>query len=113
MKITELNPKVTLKTDFHLSKAKFVPGQFGCYVLTNHSNDILYIGQTNNLKARIKQHLDNPHKTGLTELGVAHFFYYKIVDKERELNKLERGWLNHFELIEGKIPILNSLHAPI
>lgn len=113
MKITELYPEVTSKTEFHLSKVKFVPEVYGCYVITNFFNDILYIGLTNNLKTRIKQHLDNPHKTKLTELGVAHYFYYKAVDNESELTKLERGWFNHYELTEGKLPILNSVHSPL
>lgn len=113
MKITELNPKVVLKSEFHLSKVKFVPERFGCYALTNYSNDIMYIGQTNNLKSRMIQHLKNSKKTKLTDLGVTYYFHYKIVEKESELNKLERGWLNHFELAEGKIPVLNSVHGPI
>ena len=113
MKITELKPIVSNKTEFHLSKVKFIPVEHGCYVLTNYLNDILYIGKANNLNIRIKQHLENPLKTEITALGVAYFYYYKTVINENELFKLERGWLNHFELKEGKLPILNSIHAPI
>ena len=48
MKITELKPIVSNKTEFHLSKVKFIPVEHGCYVLTNYLNDILYIYSDDN-----------------------------------------------------------------
>jgi len=113
MKITELIPVVINKTDFRLSKVKFLPEIFGCYVITNYYGDILYIGQTNNLRTRINTHLNDIHKTQNTELGKAFYLYYNVVGKEIHLSKLERGWLNHFELVEGKLPLLNSVRAPV
>lgn len=113
MKVLELNPKPKNKIEFQFNKLKFIPNEFGCYVLTNFLGDILYIGLTNNLKVRYKQHLDTPKKVSMTELGVAYYFYYLILNDEAKLNKLERGWMNHFELLEGKLPILNSVHSPL
>jgi len=112
MKITELFPKVISKSEFHLSKVKFLPDTFGCYVITTFFNDILYIGQTNNLRIRIKQHLDSSKKTKISELGKGFFFYFNIVDRQVDLSKLERGWLYQFELAEGKLPIFNSIRSP-
>lgn len=112
MKVLELNPKPKTKIEFHFNKLKFIPETLGCYVITNFLDDILYIGLTNNLKVRYKQHLDTPKKVALTELGVAYYFYYAILNDENKLNKLERGWINYFELIEGRLPILNSVHSP-
>jgi len=113
MKVLELNPKPQNKIEFHFNKLKFIPAEFGCYILTNFLGDILYIGLTNSLKVRYKQHLDTPKKVALTELGVAYYFFYLIINDEHKLNKLERGWMNHFELLEGKLPILNSIHPPL
>ena len=113
MKVSELNPKVIDKTEFQLSKVKFVPSKIGCYVITNFQHEIMYIGQTVNLKNRIKKHLENTEKTKLTPIGKAYYFYYKTIEKEKDLNKLERGWLNEYELKEGQIPILNSVRGPI
>lgn len=113
MKVTELNPKVFDKTEFLLNKVKFVPSMIGCYVITNFYNEIMYIGQTVNLKSRIQQHLEDQEKIKLTTIGKSYYFYYKTIDNEKDLNKLERGWLNDFELKEGKIPILNSVRGPI
>lgn len=113
MKIAELNPKILDKIEFQLSKVKFLPEKKGCYVIANFSDDIMYIGQTINLKSRLKQHLESVEKTKLTPIGKAYFFYFKILEQEKELNKLERGWLNAFELKEGQIPILNSVRGPV
>ena len=113
MKIEALFPRILLKVEFTFNKVKFIPSAFGCYVLTTFDGEILYIGQSNNLTRRIRQHLENINKTTVTEAGRAFFCYYKIVEKETELNKLERGWINQYELTEGQIPILNSVRAPI
>ncbi len=113
MIVTELKPNISKKLEFHLNKVKFLPEKMGCYVITNFNEDIMYIGQTINLKSRMQQHLDNVEKTKLTQIGKAYYFYFKTVDQEKDLNKLERGWLNHFELKEGHIPILNSVRGPI
>jgi excinuclease UvrABC nuclease subunit len=113
MNVTELNPKVLDKIEFQLNKVKFVPSMIGCYVITNFHHEIMYIGQTVNLKTRIQQHLENPEKTKLTQIGRAYYFYYKTIEQEKDLNKLERGWLNEYELKEGHIPILNSVRGPI
>jgi len=113
MKITELSPKIFEKIEFQLSKVKFLPEKMGCYVITNFSKDIMYIGQTINLKSRLQQHLENDQKTKLTSNGKAYYFYFKIIEQEIHLNKLERGWLNAFELKEGHIPILNSVRGPV
>lgn len=112
MKVLELSPKPQKKIEFHFNKLKFIPEVFGCYVLTNFLDDILYIGLTNNLKVRCKQHLTSPKKIGLTELGATYYFHYLIYSDATKLNKVERGWINYFELVEGKLPVLNSIHSP-
>jgi hypothetical protein len=112
MKIEQLLPKPDNKVPFKLSSYKNVPKISGCYVLSTFENDILYIGLSDNLYNRFKQHLDNPEKTYPTPNGKAVWFYYMEYDKIN-LPKLERTWLNQFEGIHGELPILNKVHSPI
>ena len=112
MNISSLRPIPVNKIEFNLSKLKFSPTESGCYILTNFFDEIMYIGQADNLQRRMKNHLENPHKTGLTEIGKAYWFWYMTFDPNN-LSKLERGWLNLYELNHGKLPFLNSIHAPI
>lgn len=113
MKYFELHPKPENKIEFHLSKLKFIPEREGCYMISNFSGDIMYIGLTNNLKIRFKQHLNSTKKVELTKIGIAFYFFYLLVNDKNKLNQLERGWLNHYELVEGKLPILNTIHTPL
>lgn len=111
MKINDLKPPVQNRNDFSLSRLKFTPESSGCYVIATYFDDIIYIGQASNLKVRMSQHLKSMHKIGLTPVGKGVFFYYSIVE-QRKLSNLERGWINQFELTEGKLPILNLKRAP-
>ena len=112
MKIKELSPTPEDKVHFKLSSFKSVPKKTGCYVLTTFENDILYIGLSDNLYDRFQQHLDNPAKTNPTKEGKAIWFYFTVYDP-KNLPKLERTWLNHFETMHGRLPILNKVNSPI
>lgn len=111
MNLKFLNPQIENCIEFNYSKAKYVPIFCGCYVLSNFNNDILYIGKTNNLQQRFKQHLENFEKVKLTKIGRAYWFSYKKCTDEHGLAKLERGWLNNYELEEASLPLLNKIHA--
>jgi len=113
MNIKDLLPPTENKIEFHLSKLNFLPELNSCYVISNFFGEILYIGLTNNLKRRVKEHLESREKTKLTQKGKGYFLYYKIIEREIELKIHERSWLNQFELMEGKLPILNSIHSPL
>ena len=112
MKIEELLPKPIEKVQFRLSSFKLVPQENGCYVLATFENEILYIGLATNLNNRFKQHLDNPEKTNPTVDGKAIWFYYATYDS-KNLQKLERTWLNQFSNKHGRLPILNKANSPI
>ena len=112
MKITELEPEPVNKVLFKNSEFKKIMLKSGCYVLTNFENDILYIGLAVNLNKRFLQHLDNPEKTNPTNEGKAIWFYFIEFD-EKNLQKLERTWLNKFTSILGRLPILNKINSPI
>lgn len=112
MKVEELFPLPKDKVLFKLSSFKSVPKETGCYVLTTFDNDILYIGLSENLNDRFKQHLDNPEKTNPTKEGKAIWFYFTTYDP-KNLPKLERTWINQFVALHGRLPILNKVNSPV
>ena len=112
MIVDELIPKPNNKLLFKLASFKAVPQVYGCYILTTFGNNILYIGLATNLYKRFKQHLDNPEKTIPTSEGKAIWYYFTTYD-QKNLQKLERTWLNQFANTHGRLPILNKVNSPI
>jgi excinuclease UvrABC nuclease subunit len=111
MKVNQLSPVPTMRETFKRSREKLIPPAAGCYVLSNFSGDVLYIGLAINLRRRFGQHLDNPDKTGETKNGRAVFFFWLEVN-EMEINKIERTWLGIHTQNEGTLPILNKVFSP-
>lgn len=82
---------------------------FYVYILTNKSNDVLYIGMTSNLYRRIRE-----HKKGLVEgftkkynvkkLVYVEFFDgpYAAIEKEKDLKRWRCEW--KIRLIEENNP---------
>ena len=112
MKVNELIPLPSNKVQFKLASFKSVPKEKGCYVITTYDDNILYIGLSENLNGRFQQHLDSPEKTNPTKEGKAVWFYFSTYDP-KNLQKLERTWLNHFLSMHGRLPILNKVSSPI
>lgn len=110
MNIKYLDPYPGRRENFHLKRQQFVPDTSGCYVLTSHIGNVLYIGRTTNLRRRLGNHLDDPEKTSPTKNGRAMFFYWLACD---ELQKIERTWLNTCEIKDGVLPILNKVASSI
>ena len=111
MKISALVPACTTKVEFAERLIILVPTKPGCYALSNVNEEILYIGQ-GDLGTRMKSHLRDPEKTTVTRLGKAFFFHYRITP-EIALNKIERGWVQQHEDMEGEMPILNKIKPPM
>jgi excinuclease UvrABC nuclease subunit len=112
MKIGELIPCPVKFETFKRNRERYIPGKPGCYVLTNFSRDVLYIGLTVSLRRRINEHLDNPEKTLETRTGRAVLFFW-IEVPESEINKIERTWLNIHIQHAGVVPILNKMYSPV
>src|SRR4051812_38071391 len=93
MKVGQLIPQATLRVRFTLRELKFVPRGPGCYLLTNFDGDILYVGLTDELHRRFQDHRDNKEKCGPTPLGVAFWFYF-LPCPIKQLQRIERTWLN-------------------
>ena len=109
MNVIDLNPSVEKQVLFNRDGRLLVPEKAGCYVLTNHSGEIIYIGRAKNLRARMNTHLNDPEKEHNTKYGVVRKFHYRLWDKD--LASLEIGWLNEYELVHGERPPFNKRDA--
>ena len=112
MKVEQLEPCPSIKFSFKYDAHKYIPKLSGCYVLATFSNDLLYVGLSNNLYNRFQQHLGNFEKIGVTEDGKAVWFYCLEADINT-LHRLERTWLNQYEAAHGRKPILNKINSPL
>ncbi len=85
------------------------------YILRTSSNT-LYIGQTNNLKKRLKEH---QNKTSRSAKYIKYFEYFKLVYSEEYLTRIEamrrekqlKGWTKAKKeaLISGDLVLLKKL----
>ena len=112
MNVSQLSPMPSEQLVFKLTSVKLLPTVAGCYVLTNFSGEILYVGLTVNLLQRFKQHRDTSEKREPTILGRAHWFYFVTAD-ETEINAIERGWQNQYSVVHGALPVLNKIDSPV
>lgn len=112
MKIEELVPKISQRLQFSFKDRKLVPKSVGCYALTNFEGDVLYVGLTDNLNRRFGQHRDTEEKRNATAHGKAFWFYYLICEP-KEVNRIERSWLNQHVSVHGSFPTLNKVSSPI
>lgn len=96
------------RVQFRLSENIRVPEVSGCYILSNIYDDILYIGQSVNLRQRMQQHLDDPRMTARTSLGLATWFCYQRHDSDT-LDSVEQQLLFSFKAVEGRLPPLNRV----
>lgn len=109
MNVATLVPEPTRREAFRRNRERFIPNASGCYVLTNFSNEVMYVGLASNLQRRFNQHLDSDQKTSVTALGKAILFWWCETE---EVNKVERTWMNIHIQHEGRLPLLNSVYSP-
>ncbi len=113
MKIDRLSPLPMKREVFAWSHHSRVPAQAGCYVLTNFSGEVLYVGQaTVSIRDRMGSHLDSDEKRAVGTLGAAYWFYYLLRD-DKEVGFVERGWINQSIRETGSRPPLNKIDSPV
>lgn len=112
MKTSALKPEVKCRVLFRRASCSSVPKESGCYVLATFDDEVLYVGLATSLFNRFEQHLDNQGKTTPTKWGRAFWFYF-LQYSARNLNSLERGWLNQYQVEHGHLPTLNKVDSPV
>jgi excinuclease UvrABC nuclease subunit len=113
VKIDQLRPLPSQKTQFAWSHHITVPEQPGCYVLVNYGGDVLYVGlATVSIRDRMGAHLDTREKRVPGVQGAAYWFYY-ILCKPGDAGPIERGWMNQAILEDGDKPVLNKIYSPL
>ena len=106
MNVASLEPLVDKKVSFDPRYNMFVPETPGCYILSTMYDEVLYIGETNNLRRRMSEHLDDSRITGRTYLGLATWFNFRELPCERTY-PTEQNMLSQFTFKEGRWPLLN------
>jgi excinuclease UvrABC nuclease subunit len=109
LKLASLTPSPGAPAPFEYRVVRRIGVDPGCYVLTNASGDILYIGQAVCIRSRLLQHLDSGRHRDMTPLGVASFVSILTLDDPIKLDAYERGWINQCDLADGSLPPLNKI----
>lgn len=111
MNVEKLIPQPRYSERFSRDREKFISEKSGCYALATFGYTVLYIGQTKNLRRRFREHLDSSEKNALTDKGRAVRFYW--IEEDKNLDRVERGWLEKHSEIEGELPAFNSISSPV
>lgn len=112
MKVGVLVPDVTGRVRFSLADKKLVPARHGCYALISADDEVLYVGQASNLAVRLDNHTDDIGKRAMVgDKRAAYFAFLECAPTE--LGRIERGWMNQYMALHGKLPPLNKVYSPV
>lgn len=85
-----------------------------CYILTNKNRTVLYIGYTENLESRLKQHKNGTGAVFTKRYNVTYLIYFeKFEDKnqakkrEKQLKNWHKEW--KWNQIKSTNPLLKTL----
>ena len=106
MKIRDLDQRFTDRARFALWDRNAVTKRSGCYALTNVVDEVIYIGETTDLRMRFEQHRADPRMDGIPAIGHAHWFYF-FTCSEIELIRTEDSLLTKHKFSTGSLPPLN------
>jgi len=89
--------------------------QYFVYMLINASNSVLYIGVTNNLSRRVKEHKEKLNIGFSSKNNCKKLVWFEVytdirlaIRREKQLKNWQRSWKN--ELIEKTNPDWNELY---
>lgn len=92
--------------------------QFYIYILTNSTNNVFYIGFTNNLIRRIHEHIANRVNSFSSKYKTYKLVHFEIVtdpitaiSREKQLKNWHRSW--KINLIKINNPSFNDLSKDI
>ena len=90
--------------------------KYYCYILSNKNRTVLYIGYTDNLKRRIKQHKSGNGSLFTKKYNVTDLIYYEIFEENKSARKRERNLKNwhktwKWNLIKQSNPNLITLEV--
>ena len=108
MKPSDLSSGIRVFVPFQLKDAYRVPQSAGCYLITNAYHQILYIGQTEDLRRRMTEHLSDIRMTTPTTIGRATWYYYQKITDSR-LKDAEDRLLMTYKINVGRRPPLNRI----
>jgi len=92
------------KLHLWLESSRFVKAKPGVYVLYDKKNEVIYIGETNNIQERFTKYLDTNFKDDICkQKTVAYQREFLDNPKERQ-NQLLEEFKNRF----GKLPLCNE-----
>ena len=106
MKVAELQPAMDARVSFDPRFSIRIPSAPGCYILSTIYDDVLYIGETNDLGRRMGEHLDDPRMTRRTPEGLASWFHYKELPDDKTY-PTEQFMLSQHCCKVGRKPALN------
>ena len=88
------------------------------YVLSNRARTVLYIGMTNGLRRRLREHRTDTADSFTREYNVRDLVYYErfdtaraAIDREKQLKRWRRD--KKEALIRSENPALDALPPPI
>lgn len=92
--------------------------QNAVYIMTNYLNSTFYIGVTNNLYRRVKEHKDKYNKGFTSKYNLCKLIYFEISDsievailREKQLKNWKRQW--KIDLIQSINPSFKDLSSEI
>ncbi|MFS4481891.1 GIY-YIG nuclease family protein [Hyunsoonleella sp. 2307UL5-6] len=88
--------------------------KYYCYILSNKNKTVLYIGYTDNLKRRLKEHLEGNGALFTKKYKVTDLMYFEEFNemknarlRERQLKKWHKKW--KWNLIKESNPYLITI----
>ena len=92
--------------------------QNAVYIMTNYLNSTFYIGVTNNLYRRVKEHKDKYNKGFTSKYNLCKLIYFEISEsievailREKQLKNWKRQW--KIDLIQSINPSFKDLSSEI
>ena len=92
--------------------------QNAVYIMPNYLNSTFYIGVTNNLYRRVKEHKDKYNKGFTSKYNLCKLIYFEISDsievailREKQLKNWKRQW--KIDLIQSINPSFKDLSSEI